>query len=440
MRSKLSVVALGLLLVGCAGGSGGAQGAGGGSGGTGDGATGGAPSAGTGGATSGTGGDRDASTAQPDASVSTGDASGVGGESGQAGGGGAVAGRGGSGGAAGSGGRDGGTGGEAPDGGGGTSSGGAGAGGAGGGMPGCSVAPVTPNATAQVKNVLCYLYSQYGNHILSGQEENATGQPSGNDVEINYIYQQTNKYPAIRSFDVNNAGNASRCLTWWQNNGLCVFGYHMGAPSTSDGYTGAETAVSGGIDSVLTPGTSNNQVFNQRLDNIVAQVQDVAQGGGVVILRLFHEAGGTWFWWSKEGGAQYVKLWKYAFNYITNTRGVKNVIWLLPYDGSPDPSFYPGKAYVDIGGADNYNAAYDYDPMNALFNETKSIFGSTMPVVLHECGPIVDSDQLQSTKTYWGYFSVWTAPYPEDDTSVAELQKVYHSSYVITRDEMPNLK
>jgi len=38
--------------------------------------------------------------------------------------------------------------------------------------------------------VLCYLYSQYGNHILSGQEE------GGTEVEINYIFTSTGKYPA----------------------------------------------------------------------------------------------------------------------------------------------------------------------------------------------------------------------------------------------------
>ena len=35
----------------------------------------------------------------------------------------------------------------------------------------CSVEPVTPNATEQTRNVLCYLHEIYGNHILSGQEE-----------------------------------------------------------------------------------------------------------------------------------------------------------------------------------------------------------------------------------------------------------------------------
>jgi beta-mannanase len=305
---------------------------------------------------------------------------------------------------------------------------------------GCSTLPVTPNATQQAKNVLCYLYSQYGNHILSGQEENATGQVSAAEVEVNYIFKNTGKYPAIRSFDVNNAGNATRCLSWWQANGLCVFGYHMGAPSTADGYQGSMTAVAGGIASVVTPGTTNNTVFNQRLDNVVNQALQVQQGNGVVILRLFHEAGGTWFWWSKEGGAQYVALWKYAFNYITNTRGLKGVLWLMPYDGSPQASFYPGKPYVDIAGADNYDAAFDYSPMTSIFNATRTIAGATIPIALHENGPMLDPDQLQSTQTKWLYFNTWTAPFPENDTTVAELQKIYSSSYVITRDEMPSLK
>lgn len=40
---------------------------------------------------------------------------------------------------------------------------------------------------------------------------------------------------------------------------------------------------------------------------------------------------------------------------------------------------------------------------------------------------------MQSTKTNRLFFDTWTAPYPESDTSVAELT-VYTSSYVITRD------
>ena len=304
---------------------------------------------------------------------------------------------------------------------------------------GCAVVPVTPNATQQTKNVLCYLYSQYGNHILSGQEENATGQPSGNDVEFDYVFATTGKYPAIRSFDVNNAGNDTRCLAQWNAGGLCMFGYHMGvANGLPDGYTSSETQVD--INTVLTEGSDLNTTFKSRMDKAAAEIQSVQAGNGVVIWRPFHEAGGTWFWWSKEGGAQYVRLWKYMFTYMTATKGLTNLLWLMPYDGTPDSSFYPGKAYVDIGGADNYNAAYDYAPMTNIYDACVNTFGSTMPIALHECGPIPDPDQLQATKTNWIFFNVWTDPYEKNDTTGPELQKVYNSPYVVTRDKMPNLR
>lgn len=304
---------------------------------------------------------------------------------------------------------------------------------------GCTVAPVTPNATQQTKNVLCYLYSQYGNHIISGQEENATGQPSGDDVEFDYVFATTGKYPAIRSFDVNNAGNDTRCLAQWNAGGLCMFGYHMGvANGLPDGYTSSETQVD--INTVLTEGSDLNTTFKARMDKAAAEIQSVQAGTGVVIWRPFHEAGGTWFWWSKEGGAQYVRLWKYMFTYMTATKGLTNLLWLMPYDGTPDASFYPGKDYVDIGGADNYNAAFDYSPMTSIYDACVTIFGSTMPIALHECGPIPDPDQLQTTKTNWVFFNVWTDPYEKNDTTGPELQKVYNSSYVVTRDKMPNLR
>jgi hypothetical protein len=35
---------------------------------------------------------------------------------------------------------------------------------------------------------------------------------------------------------------------------------------------------------------------------------------------------------------------------------------------------------------------------------------------------------------------IWTQPYPEQDSTVAELQKVYGSSYVVTRDQLPSFK
>jgi hypothetical protein len=306
-----------------------------------------------------------------------------------------------------------------------------GSGGSGGGtnLPNCTAVPVVPGATQQTRNALCYLYQIYGNHILSSQEEN------NDDNAMNYIVQNTGKKPAMRAFDVNNTQAPTQCVAHAKQGGLCMFGYHMGI-ANGDGYASSQTKTD--INTVLTEGSAYNTTFKARLDKTAAMIQTAQDGGAVAIMRLFHEAGGKWFWWSMETGAQYVRLYQYAFNYLTVTKGLKNMLWMLPYDGNPDKSFYPGKAYVDIGGADVYAGDGNYAPQTAMYNNCVSVFGSTMPIALHECGPIPDPAQLQSAGAKWVLFSVWTSPYYQSPSnSVAHLQAVYTSDYVITLDKMP---
>jgi len=298
-----------------------------------------------------------------------------------------------------------------------------------GGAASCGVDPVTPNATAQARKALCYLYEIYGKKILSGQEEN------NDENAMTYINQNTGKSPAIRAFDVNNSLAPTQCVAHAKKGGLCMFGYHMGI-ANGDGYASSQTKTD--INQVLTDGTAFNTTFKARLDKTAAMVQTAQDGGAVAIMRLFHEAGGKWFWWSMETGAQYVRLWKYAFNYLTVTKGLRNMLWLMPYNGSPDAAFYPGKEFVDIGGADVYAGDGKYDPQTAMYNSCVKVFGSTMPIALHECGPIPDPVQLQSSNTKWVLFNVWTSPfYQSPSNSVDHLKSVYTSDYVITLDEMP---
>ncbi|GAA0404862.1 hypothetical protein Acor_23540 [Acrocarpospora corrugata] len=226
---------------------------------------------------------------------------------------------------------------------------------------GCTVQPVNP--TPQARRLLCYLYSQYGNHILSGQQES----------------------------------------TW------------IGGPDYE------------------------NTSFRERLDGAAA-LQQLKNAGAAVIWRPFHEAGGAWFWWSKEGGAQYNRLWRYMYDYFTNTKGLNNLIWLHGYNGSPQSAFYPGKQYVDIGGADTYAGDGNYDPQKAMYDATRAIVGTTVPIALHENGPIPDPDRLQSTGARWVLFGTWHGNHLTVSNSADHLRKVYGHSYVVTRDELPNLR
>lgn len=317
----------------------------------------------------------------------------------------------------------------------------------------CGAAPVDPLATRQARRLLCYLNIIYGKRILSGQQESTW--IKGPDYEMNYIHDATGHYPAIRGLDMpDGPGSIDRAIAWWRKGGIPSICWHLGAPTKPDNYEGSKQQVS--INAVLTQGTAENQSFLSRLDSAAANLARAQASGIAILWRPFHEAGGTWFWWSKEGGSQYIRLWRFEFDYFTHVKGLHNLVWLFPYNGEPNSAFWPGKAYVDLAGTDTY--ASDHGPLVGMYNTTRDIVSKSisialpnivgrdivsrpMPIALYENGPIPDPDQLQSSGAKWVLFTTWhsdwlTDPKHNDQTI---LRKVYTSPYVITLGQLPNL-
>ena len=86
--------------------------------------------------------------------------------------------------------------------------------------------PCVPNASEEVIKVLKYLKTNYGKKTISA----SMACPSWNVNEAEWIYQHTNKYPAIAFFDYISLEH-SPCSwidysktkvveDWWNNNGL----------------------------------------------------------------------------------------------------------------------------------------------------------------------------------------------------------------------------
>ncbi|RYF46823.1 MAG: mannanase, partial [Cytophagaceae bacterium] len=84
-----------------------------------------------------------------------------------------------------------------------------------------------------------------------------------------------------------------------------------------------------------------------------------------VLFRPFHEmnkkASASPFWWANQDPTQYKQLWNIMRNYLVNTRGLRNLIFVwCPYewDGTygGDPwNYYPGANQVDIVAVDIYH-------------------------------------------------------------------------------------
>jgi Glycosyl hydrolase family 26 len=434
-----------------AGGSGGGTGRGGETGASG-GTTGSGGSVGAGGTTGSGGTTGTAGTTGAAGTTGTGGTTGAGGTaSGGMTGSGGAAGRG-AGGTTGTGGRGGTTGkagaGGATATGGATGTGGAAGSAATGGSGGatCNVSPVSPNASQQAKNLLCYLYSVYGNHVLSGQQETSWSNPAG---DISWYASNGMQPPAILGGDflysdgggpTSETTTTARAIAYWNAGGISMIRFHMGMPPNADSYDNSMLSPSGSFfTNVITSGTAENTSFVSKLDYMAYQIGVMKTNNVPVLLALFHETQANgWFWWSKGTGPQFIALWQYAFKYLTSTKGLTNIVWLMPFSGSPSSAYYPGKAYVDISGSDTYGTN---QPFTSLYSSTRGVVGTTVPAPLHETGLIPTPSQMFPTAAPWVLFNIW-AGYESDGThnTTSNIQSAYASTYLITRNEIPSLK
>jgi len=334
-----------------------------------------------------------------------------------------------------------GAGGKANGGGGTSASGGA----SGAASTGCSVAPVDPDATQPAKNLLCYLYSISGNHVLSGQQETSWSNPA-NDISFYTGNSSIAKAPAVLGGDFLYTGTGtasqgtttSRAQAYWAAGGISMIRYHMGAPPNADSYDNSMLGfTSTQCVNVITEGTAENTSFVSKLDAIASNLQTLQRAGVPVLLALFHETQASgWFWWSKCSGPQFIALYKYTYDYLVKTKGIHNLVRLMPFSGSPSSAYYPGKAYVDVTGGDTYGTN---PPFSALYTAARNVGGSTIPLALHETGMVPQPATMFPSTAPWLLWSIW-AGYESSNNNIADIISAYASPYTITRDEVPNLK
>jgi hypothetical protein len=308
---------------------------------------------------------------------------------------------------------------------------------------GCGVSPVDPNATPAAKNLLCYLYSQYKNHVLSGQQETSWSNPVD---DITFYVTNTGKYPAILGGDFlytgttpsNQGTTTSRAQAYWAAGGLTMIRYHMGAPPNSDSYANSMLGfTSTQCNNVITSGTTENTSFKSKLDYVAGNLMTLQNAGVAVILALFHETQPNgWFWWSKCSNSQFLALYKYTYDYLVDTKGVHNVVRLMPFSGSPNSGVYPGKTEVDLVGPDTYATN---PPFGGMYNTTAGFVGSTVPIPLHETGTIPQPSTMFPSAAPWLLWNVW-AGYETMNNPLANIKSAYASPYTVTRDEIPSLK
>lgn len=292
------------------------------------------------------------------------------------------------------------------------------------------------NAIESAVSVYEYLKQVYGSVCLTGQMESTwMGSP---DYEMNYIEQHTGKLPAIRGLDFMHndfEGVTLRAQQWWEKGGIPTICWHTGADFSS----GYNESKSDNInwDEAFTPGTKTYTQLVRGMDRAVPYLQQLEDAGVPILWRPFHELDGGWFWWSKGGSDNFVKLWQLMYSRYTDYWGLDNLIWVYGYSGNGGDmaAWYPGDDYVDLIGADSYNPGANGN----LFDECETVGPEGMPVVFHECGTIPTEEQMASSGANWLFFMTWHTDYLTDakNNTTDSLNEIYNSEYFITLDELP---
>lgn len=243
---------------------------------------------------------------------------------------------------------------------------------------------VDPNATAETVALFYNLKKLAKLKFAIGQQDAFNSFYNNGSSALSDIKKTTGYDPALLGLDFsfitdkNNNGQASNWFYQQEviitddakeayNKGMIIsFSWHLREPNNEESFYTSEmsdTEKATAFKSIL-PGGINNAWYKKKLDKIASIVSNLKGSNGElipIIFRPFHEFDGNWFWWGANfcTANEYKAAYQFTVEYLRDTKGVHNILYAFSPDNSYSTSTnylsrYPGDAYVDILGMDNY--------------------------------------------------------------------------------------
>jgi mannan endo-1,4-beta-mannosidase len=147
--------------------------------------------------------------------------------------------------------------------------------------------------------------------------------------------------------------------TVYERGGVITLSWHLNNPLT--GKTAWDPSP-GTVASILPVG-EKNELYKSWLDKVAHFIVSLKGKNGEpipVILRLFHELNGNWFWWGKDHCTpeELKDLWHFTISYLRDTKNIHQLLYAYNTDRFASKEDYllkyPGDEWVDVLGFDIY--------------------------------------------------------------------------------------
>ncbi|WP_020522221.1 glycosyl hydrolase [Catelliglobosispora koreensis] len=186
---------------------------------------------------------------------------------------------------------------------------------------------------------------------------------------------------------------------------------------------------------VIANGTALNNAYKNRLNEAVPYLRQLQNAGVPVLWRPVHEMNDGWSWWGGRPGPNGSRrLYQIAYEHLTNTHGLTNLVWVWNVKDVSMGSigeYWPGASYVDVASLDVW---VKMEPSASDYQAMLNVAGGK-PISLAEVGR-VPSPALMNAQPRWTWWMVW-AEWLIDPAynNNAAVQASYFAPQVLNRGE-----
>lgn len=324
--------------------------------------------------------------------------------------------------------------------------------------------PVAENVSNRTVTLFNMLSDYYGKAVFLAQNVSC-----GTNAEINAVYSETQRYPAIRISELAPAvkdetytaemidNDIALAEEWDKNGGICAYKWHWYSPnpirgtgandfdvqSALDGADAAEIAL---LDNAAIELQLKNDLLTQDaaellydIDKLAETLKKLEDADIPVLFEPVPDGDTGLFWWGKDSES-YKSLWKLIFLRLTKYNGIKNLIWVW---NNSDFEYYPGDKYVDVIGQSFYEKTDSSFAgcFGAIASNTAS--GRKMLAVT-ACDTLPNIDFMSRDNAMWLWIAPDSGEYVIDDNGnisylynkKSAVRFAYNNEKCITRDEL----